>query len=186
MFIWHRGVQMGTSMLVLIGLISIIVAVGEEGISHLRNLHGVIGTLTLMLLTIQIGLALLRPGKESSYRNAWELSHTINGYALWVMAIVSSVLGSLAIDRIRSRFTIDPVESSIWVVVMVAAIMSASSFLSLEFASRRVKPVGKCANGAQTPSSRTARLEQMKGSSRSEKSESTPTDRAVFDADDAP
>ena len=92
-FQWHRALQLLTSALVVVGIVMAVAAVGSDGMKHLGSTHTVIGTTTIVLLLVQITSALLRPAHESSWRRSWEVFHKGNGYAMWVLAIVSCILG---------------------------------------------------------------------------------------------
>ena len=53
-FVWHRRVQTASSLLMLIGLVTVYAAVDEEGSTHVHNAHGSLGLLTLGLLLLQV------------------------------------------------------------------------------------------------------------------------------------
>ena len=53
-FVWHRRVQTVSSVLMLVGLVTVYAAVDSDGIAHVRNAHGSLGLLTLLLLLVQV------------------------------------------------------------------------------------------------------------------------------------
>jgi len=63
--------------------------------------------------------------------------HAAGGYAMWSLAIVTSILGSLRMDDVRSRYSVEPVHGYTWVVVLVAGLTSALSIAALELLVQR-------------------------------------------------
>jgi len=135
-FVWHRALQTLATVLVIGGLVSVVAAVDSDGMEHLDNMHSHVGTVTILLLVLQVCGAVLRPSHGARWRRAWEAGHHANGYALWILSAASCILGSSRMDVVRSRYSFEPVRGNTWIVVVVAAASSAASMAAIEAITR--------------------------------------------------
>ena len=80
--------------------------------------------------------AILRPKHGAGGRQAWAVLHRANGYVMWGLAIVVCVMGTSRIDPVRSRYYLELISGSSWLVVLVAAGTSGASLFLLEMVCR--------------------------------------------------
>lgn len=132
-FLWHRAVQTLVVVTSAVGVLSIILAINDSNLPHFDSTHSILGTLTSALMLLQMVAGIVRPAKDSSLRYAWQLGHKCCGYATWVLAMITCILGSLKLPDVLALNSQTKDDTSIWVVVLVLGLISIGSMAILEY-----------------------------------------------------
>ena len=96
-FAMHRLLMPLAALLTLVGF-----GVGVEMVTEAgATAHGKLGYFLFVLTMLQPLNAVVRPGHGARWRAQWEVLHKAQGHALWLLALLSSVLGANLLDERR-------------------------------------------------------------------------------------